>query len=316
MTAAQVDSAPYIDEVTTGPAVGSAYWATASDGVRIRVGIWPEGHRGTVFFFPGRTEYIEKYALNAKEMGARGYAALAVDWRGQGMANRLTDDPMVGHVDRFLDYQKDVAATYELAEGLGLPRPWFLVGHSMGGAIGLRALHREHDFKAAAFSAPMWGIKISPALKLIAHPLAVTLDGLGMSKKFAPSTDATSYVATQTFEENQLTTDPDMWAYMQRQSRHDQSMRLGGPSIRWLAESFKETNALHALPKPSIPVFTGLGTLEAIVDMKAVQRMVAHWGNPDFQLIDGAKHEIMMEGEEIRAAFYDRCEAAFDRGRD
>ena len=310
-----MDSAPYVEEVTTGPAVSGAYWATASDGVRIRVGVWPEGHAGTIFFFPGRTEYVEKYALNARQMGARGYASLAVDWRGQGMAERLTEDPMVGHVDRFMDFQKDVAATYELAEALGLPRPWYLIGHSMGGAIGLRALNRAHTFQAAAFSAPMWGIRISPVLSLVAYPIAVALDGLGQSKKFAPSTNAVSYVASQTFEENQLTTDPDMWAYMQRQARHDPSMRLGGPSVRWLVESIRETRALHALPTPNVPVFTALGTQETIVDSTAVQRMVRGWDDPDFALIDGAKHEIMMETDEIRSAFFDRCEAAFNRGR-
>ena len=93
--------------------------------------------------FPGRTEYIEKYGDCAAEFTGRGFAFLAVDWRGQGLADRLLDDVRVGHVDQFTDYQHDVQATLDLAADLNLPKPWFVIGHSMGGAIGLRATRGE-----------------------------------------------------------------------------------------------------------------------------------------------------------------------------
>ena len=68
------------------------------------------------------------------------------------------------------------AAFRAALEGLGAPKPWFLIGHSMGGAIGLRALHDGLPVQAAAFSAPMWGIAMHPALRAIsAH------DGAGVT---------------------------------------------------------------------------------------------------------------------------------------
>ncbi|MEO0498857.1 MAG: alpha/beta fold hydrolase, partial [Pseudomonadota bacterium] len=61
-----------------------------------------------------------------------GYDAFALDWRGQGLSDRLTDDRMLGHVGRYADYQKDVAAFLEAAQDLDPPKPWFLFGHSLG----------------------------------------------------------------------------------------------------------------------------------------------------------------------------------------
>ena len=130
--------APLYDDVAGGPPGGSALWLTCSDGVRIRVGFWrPEAAaHGTVLLFPGRTEYIEKYGPAAADLAERGFAMLAIDWRGQGVADRVTDDPQVGHVAHFPDYQRDVAAALETAVQLDLPRPFHLLAHSMGGCIG------------------------------------------------------------------------------------------------------------------------------------------------------------------------------------
>ena len=124
--------APLHADLAEGPPGGRAFWLTASDGVRIRIGHWPgaEGPAGgTVFMFPGRTEYVEKYGRLAGDLRARGFGTVAVDWRGQGLADRLLPDPLVGHVARFSDYQHDVRAVVAAAETLALPKPWFLLAH-------------------------------------------------------------------------------------------------------------------------------------------------------------------------------------------
>ena len=94
-----------------GPAGGVAYWLTTVDQIRIRVAVW--GHdaaKGTVLLFPGRTEYVEKYGRAATDLLTRGYATVTVDWRGQGLADRLQPNAALGHVADFKDYQLDVDA--------------------------------------------------------------------------------------------------------------------------------------------------------------------------------------------------------------
>jgi lysophospholipase len=60
--------APYFDAIAHGPEGSSAYWVEATDGIRLRVGVFPtqKQARGTILLFPGRTEYIEKYGKTAK----------------------------------------------------------------------------------------------------------------------------------------------------------------------------------------------------------------------------------------------------------
>ena len=132
-------AAPLFAEVALGPDGGHALWLTASDGVQLRLGIWPDGDKGTVLILPGRTEYIEKYGRAAEDLRRRGYATAVLDFRGQGLASRPHPDRMVGHVDDFDEYQRDLDAMLATVRSLDLPQPYYMLAHSMGGCIGLRA---------------------------------------------------------------------------------------------------------------------------------------------------------------------------------
>ena len=138
--------APFHAEVADAPEGARAFWLTASDGVRLRGVVWAGGRRGTAVLFPGRTEFAEKYGRVARALVARGFAVAVIDWRGQGLSDRPPLNPMLGHVEDFRDYQRDVAALLDLVAGLALPGPALLFAHSMGGCIGLRTLLERSDF--------------------------------------------------------------------------------------------------------------------------------------------------------------------------
>ena len=272
-----------------------------SDGVRLRVAHWPGGDRGTVLLFPGRTEYVEKYGEVAARLVAEGYHVLAVDWRGQGLSGRTHRDRSVGHVDDFAEYQSDVAAVMRLAEPL--PTPRYLLCHSMGGCIGLRALTRGLPVRAAAFSAPMWGITMKPHMR----PAAWALSGLSRYMRFdgsfAPGTGPRHLVEEAAFELNALTGDRAQWERMQRQHRAHPDLSLGGPSLAWLNEALKEMRALAALPAPDVPAMAGVGTAETIVLPSAIHERMEGWG--PVHVYEGAQHELMMELPKTRDAFLD-----------
>lgn len=307
-----MEQAPLFDAIARAPAGGRAYWLRTEDGVRIRLAAWQgaQSTKGTVFLLPGRTEYIEKYGPAATDFAERGYAMIAVDWRGQGIADRLINDRTKGHVNRFLDYQLDFDTVLQAVEKLGLPRPWFILGHSMGGAIGLRRLMGPHPFAAAAFSAPMWGIKMP--LQTLAEPLAHTLGGAGFKESFAPSTNAVTYVLRTAFIDNRLTTDPAMWAFMIEQVAAQPDLAIAGPTIQWLTESLRECAALAALPAPDLPCYCALGARERIVETGSVRTRMAQWAKGRLEIIEGAEHEIMMETAPVRAQFYDACASTFE----
>ena len=305
-------AAPFYAGVADAPEGASVRWLTTTDNVRIRAGFWQAGTKGTVLLFPGRTEYIEKYGSAAGEFAARGYATITLDWRGQGLADRPLTDPATGHVDHFQNYQKDIAAVLDLARQENLPQPFYLVAHSMGGTIGLRALYRNLPVRAAVFSAPMWGIRMHPALRPVAWALSTASRGMGQGHQYAPGTTPVTYVAEAPYADNVLTTDPQMYAFMQRQVRQHPDLALGGPSLHWLNEALRECTDLRRRPSPKLPCITVLGTQERVVDPRPIQDRMAHWAGGHLDRIAGAEHEVMMEKPATRKHFFDAACALFD----
>jgi lysophospholipase len=298
--------APLFTDVHPGPDTGLAHWIETSDGKKLRVAHWTvEGAKGTVLLFPGRTEYVEKYGITAAELARRGLAVMAIDWRGQGLADRLLPDPLVGHVETFSDYQKDVAAMMRAARGLQLPRPFFLLAHSMGGSIGLRAVMEGLSVQAVAFTAPMWGIRISPHLRPVASILSQLMPKIGQGYRLPPGTKLDPYVTAEPFEDNMLTNDEQMFDMMRDQLAAHPEMSLGGPSFIWLREALSETKHLSLRAAPSLPCLTLLGTNERIVHVGRVKDRMENWKNGHLQIVDGAEHEILMETPAIRDAALD-----------
>lgn len=306
--------APYFSEIAQGPdETAHSHWLRSSDGVRLRAVHWtPADTKGTVLIFPGRTEYIEKYAKDARLLLASGYAVAVIDWRGQGLSDRLATPDYVGHVDHFADYQKDVHAFLAHLDAQALPKPYFLLAHSMGGAIGLRALLNALPVKAAAFSAPMWGIAMSPWARIFGRIAARIATLIGQGKTLVAGQEKTTYVLRGDPKDNTLTNDPQMWAYMRDQAHAHPELTLGGPSYTWLLEALAETDALSQTAPPNVPTVTFLGDQETIVDPAPIHRKMLNWPQGDLVLLKGSKHETLMETPDIRDAVFRRITAQFD----
>lgn len=291
------------------PDGGRAVWLTAADGVRLRLAVWP-GPR-PVLVLPGRTEYIEKYGLVVADLARAGRGALVLDWRGQGLSDRLVADPEKGHVARSSDYQADLdaclAAAAELTPG---PLPW--LAHSMGGCIALRGLMRGLTPPAVTFSAPMLGLSQPPALQKLMATLGALAGPLGLDTGYTPTTGPRFGLPSMSVESNNLTTDPDQFRRMKAQITDNDALSIGGPTLRWMAQSLAEMGALSRLPSPRIPALFGLGSEESIVDPVAIHDRVSRWPGADLAQYPGARHELLMERPQTRDAFIARALALFD----
>ncbi|TYB82935.1 alpha/beta hydrolase [Maritimibacter fusiformis] len=308
-----MEPAPLHDDIARGPRGGRAWWLNTPDGVRIRAAIWqPEGTpTGTVMLFPGRSEYIEKYGPAAADLTARGFAVVTVDWRGQGLADRATPDPLLGHVGHFDEYQRDIDAVNALIRAEALPGPFFLIGHSMGGCIGLRALHNGLPIRAAAFSAPMWGLQLPTHKRPLAWVSSFGGTLIGLGERLVPTGERECYAAIAPYDDNMLTTDPEMFAFLQGQLRARPALALGGPTLSWLRAALLETTRLTRMAPPPTPAVTFLGSRERIVAPDRVHRIMGGWTGGALELVEGAEHEIVMERPETRTRFFDRAAALF-----
>lgn len=302
--------------IAQGPDAGAGFYLRAADDVQLRLGLWQhKAAKGTVLLIPGRTEYIEKYGPAAADLRARGFDTLVLDLRGQGLADRPLGDRLTGHVVDFAEYQLDIEAMIGFARAKGLAEPYYLLSHSMGGCIALRALMLGLGVQAAAFSAPMWGISMAAWLRPVASVIATASRWFGLEGKYAPGTGAATYVLSQGFFGNTLTSDPDMWDFMRQQAEAQPDLTLGGPSLAWVDAALAECAALARLPAPAMPCYTALGTAEKIVDTAPIHARMAGWKNGQLQLFAGAEHEVIMEAPATRKAVFDQIAALFDANR-
>jgi lysophospholipase len=304
--------APLYTDIHSGPKAAQAYWATTSDGLRIRLGTWtPEGAQGTVLIFPGRTEYIEKYGTTAADLAAHGLASVAIDWRGQGLADRMLDDRLTGHVEHFIDYQRDVAAMMRAVRELNLPRPYYLLAHSMGGCIGLRAAMEGMAVQAAAFTGPMWGVHIAPHMRLPAKVMSTLMPKFNQGHRLAAGTSPQPYVLSAPFEDNTLTTDVEMFNMMRDQVSAHPDLQLGGPSYVWLREALAETAHLAERAAPSLPCISFVGSNERIVEVPRIHARMESWKGGELHVVDGGEHEVLMESRAIRDSVLEKIANLF-----
>lgn len=259
----------------------------------------PSKPRGTVIVCPGRTEFIEKYFEVGRELQQMGFAVLILDWPGQGLSDRLLDDGKKGHIDRFETFMGALAnGLEELADRL--PRPHVCLAHSMGGAIALAAIAQDLvKVDAAAFSAPMWGIK-SKFFGMSYLVWAMRATGRSGDYAIQPG-------PPERFDNNIVTHDKRRWELQRALIDAAPDLELGPVTWGWLGASLDILATFtkpRALSKVTIPVFVASASEEKLVDNASHREICRRLKDCDHITVDGAMHEILMETDERRAEFW------------
>ena len=273
-------------------------------GKSIRVAFAPyhgDTLRGSVILSPGRTEYIEKHATTAVDLLAHGFNVLIVDQRGQGWSDRLTPDPMAGHMDDFGHAATHLSLAIDAA-GPRLTGPHILLCHSMGGCIGLEAALRGQlpTVSAAAFSAPMWGLVVPPYARMMAK----LLTALGQGTAIAPTTP--KVWKPDAFEGNAITHDAQHFARNNALFLAQPALQIGGPTNGWLAGAFSTMDAFTSDRLASLkwPILVVSGEADCVVDNTAHVAIAGQLPNAILRTIPGSKHELLHETPPLRAQFW------------
>ncbi|HAB39572.1 MAG TPA: alpha/beta hydrolase [Rhodobacteraceae bacterium] len=292
-----MEQAKFYNTIADGPELSTAYWMQTEDNLRVRVGVYDAEvpTKGTILLMLGRFGYAERYGRVAKQFADNGFATAVIDWRSQGLSDRVVDDPQAGHVNHFSDYQKDVAAMLKVVENLNLPKPYYLIGVSMGACIGLRAMLEGLPVAATAFISPMWGIKMSTIQRMAAWPLSWTAQKIGLGQKYVPGESRRIYILNTPFETNNLTHNSEMYAYWVDQAKHAPELQIGGPTMSWLFEALSECRNLSRLPSPETPCITFCGEIDQLVDNSAIKKRMTKWPGGKFSMIRNGKHDVLTE---------------------
>ncbi|MCY4445612.1 MAG: alpha/beta hydrolase [Rhodobacteraceae bacterium] len=305
-------SAPFLDTIVKSPGNVKAYWLTTSDNIRIRVAIWSGGTKGTILILNGRNEFVEKYAHLALTMQNRGYTVITHDWRGQGLSDRIHSNPKMCHVNRFEDFQIDLASVLRCFNHQFPPAPHYILAHSMGCCIGLRALMNGISIpvSACAFSAPMW--KIAKAT-FLARRFVSLINLLGQGHKFIQGAGPESLLNTTEPHNNPLTSCPETFLFLRNQVNTQPEVSLGGPSWNWAYQAFLETEKLMNLSPPKHNSLVLVAGNDEIVDNRAAYQFCAQWPQSHLVEMKNAKHELLKERQPLRDEALDHIFRFFDQ---
>lgn len=138
----------------------SLHWAgtVECDAMRLVVHSWiPPRAAGTVFLVHGFYSQSGLWSEHIERLLARNLAVVAFDLPGHGLSDGARMD-----VDSFGQYAKGLRAVEDSLASMA-PKPWSLVGHSLGGGIALeRAEHGTFPYTKVLLLSPMlryrgWG---------------------------------------------------------------------------------------------------------------------------------------------------------------
>ena len=302
-------NASFLNNVFKWPQAANTNYKTTTDGIRVRTSFWAANDPvGTVFVFPGRADYIEKYGGLANFCLSNNLNVIAIDWRGQGLSERLLDDKNIGHIEDFKNYQNDVEVIINEAKDAGLVKPWIIFAHSMGGLIGLRTLHDNPVFEKVVFTSPMWGIQMPPILKSGASIIMSLISLIGKMETYAPTTSPETRILNEEYEFNKLTSDIRNFKLLRQQVIQHPDLQIGGPSSAWVSAALDEIEFQIGNEPPITPALCFLGEKEEIIDNLAVREFCKNWDSCDLISIPDAKHDLLMEKKMILHSLFEKLE--------
>lgn len=252
----------------------------------------------------GRAEFLEKYREVIFDLRSLDLAIYSYDHRGQGLSDRLLEDQRKGYVERFTDYVEDLRIFLEQVVGQGQRHQQILMlAHSMGAPIATLFHHSNPEvLSALLFTSPMFGINSAPLTTSVAEWIAALMVRSGQGKTYIFGRGAEIY--NQRYANNPLTSSHERFAYNLQLLEENPQLALGSPSFNWLNESYCWTRKIRNLSLEqsgrAVPILLLQAEHERVVTASAQKEFLKNNPSCDFQMITGARHELLMEADTIR----------------
>ncbi len=290
---------------------------------QLRAGVWSlpgTPPRAICVLLNGHTEFMEKYTEVAGELCARGFEVVSLDWRGQGASERRVYGNRAGHVVHFEEYDIDLAALMlqvvePIQRAQPAPLPLVALGHSMGGHNLLRYLHdHPRRFLCAVLCAPMIDINTGTVSPTVAQLLAWLFNVYRPSKRAIFGIERRDPLELR-FEDNVVTSDRGRFERNQDLLRQQPFLRISGPTFGWLGAAFHSIRRMRRrrfADDVVTPLLVFGAGNDTVVRSDAIRALGQRLPNARYVEIAGARHEILMETDAIRAEFWREFDAFMD----
>lgn len=256
----------------------------------------------------GRSEFIEKYFEVIEDLRRRGFSVASMDWRGQGLSERLLPEREKGHIRDFGVFRSDLRRFIDEVVTKRFAGPYVLMTHSMGGAPALQMLADGDDlWRCAVLCAPMTALFDEHLKRFGVRLLGEAATRFGLARQAIPGVKEYS----MEFEGNVLTSDPVRHRRFQDLQSAAPNAALREPTYGWIRAATEAMDDLHRknrFANLKVPVLIVSAENDQLV--RSSDHLWLEKRSPLIQVvtIKGALHEIMMERDEIRNQYW----AAFD----
>ncbi|WP_371375820.1 alpha/beta fold hydrolase [Thalassotalea aquiviva] len=260
---------------------------------------------------PGRVESYIKYKELTYDLINQGYNVAIIDHRGQGLSDRMLDDPHKGYVQHFDDYAKDLQQFITTIVQPKAKNNLFLLAHSMGSAIALR--HEQlfgQQFQAIALTSPMIAIKPGSIPPWLAKPYIYLYNFFdGWFNEQSSYLKGYGPYKAKPFKDNDLMQSSMRYQLFRQEYQDNPKVQLGGTTYRWLQQAFKtESKIFQQLGKLATPVLILQAQNDTVVRndkqnefcQKLAKLNKDGCYNKQPMVIENGLHELLFETDKIR----------------
>ena len=296
--------------VNTSTTLSSDKYLKTPDGALIRYKMWrPLTHsdiKPRILLLQGRATFIEKFDHIIEHLRMQGFEVWAFDWRGQGLSTREVGRR--GYIKSYDQYLHDLNLFIRtFLKNKPNSRPFVVLGHSMGGHIGLRYMAENPGvISGAVMTAPMLDINTGICSKKVTRILSRGLSGLGFSKSYVFG-HGDYDPATEPFEGNLLTRSQEMFYHHRHQQMERPEAVLGGVTFGWVAATCKSVDILmnkSYFSQIQEPVKIYIAGDDKVVDNSRLQEICSWLPRCEVEVFEGARHQLLSEVEEIQHRIY------------
>ncbi len=296
------------------PAPPGAHCTTVmtGDGISLRtMSARVANSKGTVVVFGGRADFMERYFETMRDLMGRGYCVASLDLRGQGGSQRITTNPLRGHINRFAEYDEDVRSFMTQVVLPDCPPPYFALAHSTGGNIILRAIRQRNWFKKTVIVSPLIDLNYGAWPVLAARLLTRLFSLVGLGWLFLPGRPKAP-MGRNDFTGNPLSLDQRRWNRDCAVLEANPKLGIGGPTYKWLRAALDAIAVLRRMKRTTAlrcPVLIVMAGQDNIVDNDATRGFAQRVPGVSLTVIREAMHEILLERDEVRAQFFAAMDA-------
>jgi len=237
----------------------------------------PEGDpKAVLLVIPGLAEHSGRYVNVVNHFVPLGYAVYGIDHLGHGKSEGKRV-----YVKQFDDFTDPLKSYFDMITRLEPGKPVFLLGHSLGGLIGVvYLLDHQAELKGAVLSAP-----------LIKPPGNVTPAAAFMSKVFSALLPKFGILA---FDRNGVSQDPAVvQAYVD-----DPLVYRGKITARLTSEIGKAMQTIGSeANRITLPILIVQGSADSLVDPAGARVLFDAVGSADkeIKIYEGFYHEVFNE---------------------